>query len=303
MKKLFLLFSLVLSSFVVNNAQQSPPPPRTEEDYNRNLKRMDDYSKSVDALRNVDKPRNRKDPNEEFRIMQSKIKPLYRNPTDEELKLLAPAPGDLDNFADFLREKNTGLIKLIADQGCNKGIDVLVSTPHCAKYSMPGAGSSYSFRHENYRLKHLGDLNFAGKSFKSSEAILNHGIMVNIGNIPIEEIDMQNKVVRILAGFEPVKDFEKAAAFAAMLEKGVEDNGFVYGSNLRVKENSTYLMRSIAYNGESYRVVDEVEYNEFDFDKRKDIIVAFRVVRFNPDESVTIVWKELQRKDSPKIKK
>jgi hypothetical protein len=167
---------------------------------------------------------------------------------------------------------------------------------------MPGAGSSYSFRMGNHWLKHLGDLNFGGENFQSSEGILTNGIMVNIGDIPLEKVS-QHKALKTLIEFQPVNDFEKAASFASLLEKGIRDKDFFYRSNLPVQENSTYFLRSIAYKGESFRAIDEVVYDEFDFDKRKDVIIAFRVVRFIPNESVTILWKEFDRKDSPKIKR
>ena len=36
-------------------------------------------------------------------------------------------------------------------------------------------------------------------------------------------------------------------------------------------------------------------------DKRKDLILAFRVIRKTPNGSVTILWKELQQNKAPEI--
>lgn len=300
MKKLFLLLAVVSGSFLLTNAQSSQQTDKAREE---RIRREEAFNQRVDNLRNVEKARIRQDPNENSQIFQSKIKPLYRKPNEAELSLLAPNQEDLQTFAGFLREKNTGLIKLIADKNCSNDFNVTVSTPYCLKYSMPGAGSAYSFRIESHWLKHLGDIVFKEGKFYSSLGTLSHGIMVNISDVPLDRIDLQNKAFQTLKGFQPTNDFEKAANFASLLERGIKGEGFIYGSILPVKENSTYLLRSIAYKGEFFRTVDKIEYNEFDFDKRKDVIIAFRVVRFNPDESVTILWKELDKKDSPKIKR
>jgi hypothetical protein len=49
------------------------------------------------------------------------------------------------------------------------------------------------------------------------------------------------------------------------------------------------------------RAVRGISYNELDFDKRRDVIVAFRVVRMDPDGSISILWKQLADGESPKL--
>jgi hypothetical protein len=66
------------------------------------------FNQRVDNLRNIDKPLNRQDSNKNFLIFQSKIKPLYRKPSIEEQKLLAPDQADLQIFAAVLDDKSTG---------------------------------------------------------------------------------------------------------------------------------------------------------------------------------------------------
>lgn len=300
MRKLFLLLSIVFASLVLINAQSAPQTDKEKEERQR---QEAIFNQRVDNLRNIDKPLTRRDPNRNFQVYQSKIKPLYRKPTLEEQKLLAPDREVLQAFADVLNDKTTDLIRLIADKGCSKDLGIIVSTPHCLKYTMPGAGASYSFRLGNHWLKHLGDLNFGGENLQSSQGVLTNAIMVNIGDVPLNKISPEHKALKTLMEFQPVSDFKQAAKLASLLEKGIRDSDFVYANKLPARENSTYLLRSIAYRGESLRSIEEIVYDEFEFDKRKDVIIAFRVIRFNPNESVTILWKELNRKDSPKIKK
>jgi hypothetical protein len=50
------------------------------------------------------------------------------------------------------------------------------------------------------------------------------------------------------------------------------------------------------------RAVQGITYDEFRFDKRRDVTVAFRVIRVHDDGSVTIAWRRLADKKSPSIK-
>lgn len=235
-------------------------------------------------------------------ILQISVQPLYRKPTKEELKTIAPASELLKKFNDFLRQDNTGLFKILADTGCAGNTGIVVAKEDCLKFTMPGAGNSFSFRTNNYRLRRLADLTFSGKSFHVT-GVLMHGIMVNIGDVPLENVTLQTIGLKFLNEFQPSDDFEKAKEIDIQLIKGVSKDGFLYSRTLDSAENKTYVLRSIAYNGKVMRSARGIPYNELDFDKRKDVTIAFRVVRRDADGSLTILWKELSRRNAPKFKK
>jgi hypothetical protein len=229
------------------------------------------------------------------------ISKFYRKPTDKELKMLSPEQADVQRFAAILQQPNTGIIKLVKDYGCAENPGVLVAaSPDCLTYTMPGAGSSYSFRTNNYQIRRLSDLTYTGNSFQSTGIML-HGLLVNIGDVPLEEVSAQTKGAEFLVKFAPATDLQSAHKVDLQVIDGIKKEGFVYRRNLAARENTTYLLRSIAYKGKLMRVVQGVTFNEFDFDKRKDVIIAFRVVRRDA-ESATIVWKELDSKKSPALK-
>ncbi len=46
----------------------------------------------------------------------------------------------------------------------------------------------------------------------------------------------------------------------------------------------------------------ELRFHTLSLDKRADVIIVFRIVRKAEDGTLTIVWKELDRKEAPKIK-
>lgn len=298
MKRSILFIGIILVSVILVNGQGATP--RTDTEKEARLEKERQYNERVDALRNNGKTNIIRDRYKNTKVYIDKIKPLYRDLTKEEELLLAPDPQFAKMFSEFLSRKNTGLIKLMIDRGCDKGTEVVDSTPHCIKYNMPGAGASYSFRTKNYKVKHLGDITFAGDSFQTGE-LLKHGIFINIGDVPLENVNLEMDKLQTLVNFQAVKDFDKAKVFAAQLDKGIQGDNLLYKNSLPVQENKTYILRSIAYRGNNFKVVENVEYDEFDFDDRKDVIVAFRVIKLEKDESVTILWKELAEQKSPKL--
>lgn len=227
--------------------------------------------------------------------------PLYRKTTKEELRSIAPDQQDFTRFADFLRQENTGLIKLVPDKGCYDNPNIVNVSSDCLAYTMPGGGSSFSFRVKDYRIQRLADINFYNNSFQAT-GILLHGIFTAIGDVPLEKVNLQTKGIDFLNNFTPVTDIEQAKLLDEKLVKGIESNGFLYRRAVAAKDNTTYLLRSIAFRGTLWRAVSGLTYNEFDLDKRNDIIIAFRVVRRYDDGAVLILWKRLAKKDSPKLK-
>lgn len=235
-------------------------------------------------------------------FLQENVEPLYRKPTKKELKAVEPRRELFAKFAKFLRQPKTGLTKLIDDKGCAENTKVVVATDNCLQYTMPGAGSSFSFRTENYRIPRLADLTFTDKSFQAG-GILLHGIFVNIGDVPLEEVNLQTKGLKYLADFQPEPNYEKSIKIDLQLIQGIKNDGFFYRRGLFIVENTTFALRSIAYRGKYFRAVKNLTYNEFAFDKRKDVIVVFRIVEKDEAGNVTILWKELQDKDSPEVKR
>jgi hypothetical protein len=246
----------------------------------------------------------RTDPWIERRLVFLKInvEPLYRKPTSKELKTVEPSRELFVKYAGFLRQPGTGLTKLIDDKGCAENTKVVVATDNCLKYTMPGAGSSFSFRTQNYRIPRLSDITFVANSFQASGVLL-HGIFVNLGDVPLEAVSLQTKGLKYLADFQPEPDYEKGKAIDLQLTQGIRHDGFLYRRGLFMVENTTFALSSIAYGGKYFRAVKNLTYNEFDYDKRKDVIVIFRVVEKDEAGNVTILWKELRRTDSPDVKR
>ncbi len=235
-------------------------------------------------------------------ILQRATEPLYRPPTKAELAIIAPNQSLAQRYAVFLREPHTGLLRLEPEAKCSEGVMVVSARGNCLKFTMPGGGSSYSFRTGSYRIGRLADITFGSNSFQTT-GIMTHGIFVNLGDVPIESVTMQTASLRYLSEFQPSADLDEAKEMQSQLANGIIANGFVYSCALKAAEGSTYVLSTIAYRGKSLRSVDGVIYNELDFDKRKDLTIVFRVVNRAEDGSVTILWKRLEKKNAPQIKR
>lgn len=230
------------------------------------------------------------------------IKSLYRKPNKKESALLAPKPADLSRYRRYLERPGTGLVKLMPDLGCGENPQVLVATPICRRYTMPGGGAAYSFRKQRYRIWRLADL-LHKDGIIHAVGIRSQGILVTLGDVPLENVSLRTAAVRFLIEFQPETEFEDAKKQNRKLLEGITRNGFYYRKALRAVENTTYVLRSVAYRGRFYRAVGGVVYNELDYDKRRDVIIAFRIVRQDSsDGSITLLWKELANRKSPKLK-
>lgn len=238
--------------------------------------------------------------NQQF-IINQQVRNLYRKPSKKEAELLAPRIEDQQKYAEFLQKPDTGLIKLMPDLGCGENPKVLVATDVCQEYTMPGGGSAYSFRKENYRIWRLADILHKDGIIHAIGA-RSQGILVTLGDVPLEGISLDTEGLKFLTDFEPKTEFEEAKEQNRKLLEGITYDGFYYRKALRAVENTTYVLRSVAYRGKFYRAIQDVVYNELDYDKRRDIIVAFRIVRQDKtDGSITLLWRTLANEKSPKL--
>lgn len=305
MKRVITIAVLILSGTMLTAGQASVPPdrvtptPRLTAEVDAAMNQGKDISSRSAGLRLTEKfpvenPGKRKALNEA-------LNPLYRKSTKEELAAIEPDEQSVTTHATFLKGKNTGIIRLAADIGCTSQDGVISGEPKCTKYTMPGGGSSYSFREEDYRIFRLADINFSKNKFEAL-GVMTHGIMVDLGDVPVEDIALNSDGVKHVVKISPASDFGEAGAFAGKLEKGYKKGGFTYSSVLSAVQGHTYVLRSIAYRGVAPKSVLGIAYNELDFDERKDVIVAFRVVSLNEGQDLTLIWKRLQNKKAPKLK-
>jgi len=226
---------------------------------------------------------------------------IYRKPGKSEVAALAVSNELLTKFAELLKAKNTGIVKLSADSSCVSASDVVVASDQCLPFRMPGAGTAFSFRTESYRLPRLADVIFVGGDIKTG-GVFQQVIIADIGDIGIEMASLDTASMRYLIEAKPAADSDEFTRFDNELLTGVEANGVMYRKNQPAKLNTTFALRSLAYRGKSLRTLDGYAYNELDFDKRRDVIVVFRIVDKDANGNITLVWKKLKDVEAPVLK-
>lgn len=302
-KLFFTILFLVFASFYLaerplaqKSTELASPTPTERQAMQNLMDERDRTSRRLDSLRKT--PQSADERRRQARNLNI-IRGFYRDLNDEEEKLMAPAPDDLETHKAILKKKNTGLTRLISDKGCSDNGVVVVASFECLQYSMPGGGSSYSFRTEQYRIRRLADLTYSENRFQTLGVLL-QGIVVRIGDVPLEKVSKETPGVGFLMDFQPPEDFNEAKAADLEFMNGKTFDGFYYARSAAVLDGETYVLRSIAYKGSVFRAYEGITYDELDFDKRKDLTVAFRVVS-RDENGITILWKQLDSRSAPKI--
>lgn len=210
---------------------------------------------------------------------------------------LKPDEQDLKLYQSFLKQPNTGLIKLFPDLGCEENSDIVRVDDDCSKW-IPNSGF-YSFRRKKHISEFVADIKYK-KDFFISEGIFGQGMMIFLDDASPETLSLSNEKIQQLTSYDPqpkILDVQEKTGKISV--DALKD--YSYKNSLEVKENTNYALRVIAYRGSFYNTFQGKTYDLLLGDTRKDIIVAFRVIRKNPDGSVTILWKKLNRQDSLKL--
>ncbi len=304
MKFWILVFGVLLlsvSNGLSQNTTTTPPPAPQRSGQNQTTTQNprqtnQDINAAFDNLRSIELRQNA--PKGLENVLSEQIQPLYRKPSKKELKNLVPSQSLLTQYEKFLKQSDTGIFKLSADSTCATNTQVVVATESCLLKDIPGAGTAYSFRVDSHRILHLSDLALE-KNVIRTGSLMQQGVMVKLGNIELDEVSQQTAGLKYLFEFKPVTTNQELQSIEEKLSKGIKSDGFTYSYGLYVEDKTTFALRSIAYRGKFERAVSGVKYNEMDYDKRKDIIVVFRVVEKDANGDVTILWKEISQKKSP----
>jgi hypothetical protein len=297
----FLLVSIFFFGFSITAISQSAPQPAPTPDpaLMREIewRSVKSHLDRLDNLQKVTSPPNQPAEDNKKIILDA----LYRRSTGAELSLLAPDDEDRTRYSSFLKQPGTGLIKLIRDFGCDDYSSVPRNEQVCQQFTMPGGGSAFSFRQADYQVWKLADLLYDGKSFLAFGQ-MSLGFMVDLGNVPLENIRPDLKELAFMMDFVPAQGNDEVVKQNTSMIDGLNDKGMVFKKFLPVKVDDTYVIRSIAFKGKVPREHYNIKYDELDFDHRKDIVAVFRVLHQDFNGTATILWKILQTKPSPELR-
>ena len=228
-------------------------------------------------------------------IMYTEGAPRIGPPKKPKLSKVAKAalapPDDLKlAFKDFLKQKNTGLIRLLPRKENKERLMVSAKNP-TVYIPFRDGGSTYSFSNRKYSDGYvlpeisLGkDFNYPpGKAFWVVSVGADFGFITKLGNVALEDVTVDRKEARFLVDLVAPNREPAAREYQRMSALGFEINGVFYRMLAPAENNTTYLQRTIDYD-------------------RADLLVAFRTVREEPDGSFVILWKILKKNPTPVFK-
>lgn len=236
---------------------------------------------------------------ENFSVRTRTFFPLRKKPTKEQKKLLQPRNEDLLAYARLLEQENAGIFRLLPDLGCEENSLVIRADETCLN-AVPES-SFYSFREKEYAPELLADIRLKNNHL-ISDGLLAQGIIVQLGDVALENVSVNSDGMKFINEYVPQTMNKEAHKQFLQMIHGVKAGKYVYRRIVPAIENITYALRTIAYKGSIYRTFRGFRFNLLDGDKRIDQTLAFRIVRREKDGALTLVWKELERREAPRLK-
>ena len=200
--------------------------------------------------------------------------------TPNERKGLTPVPEDLKTYAEFLRQPASGIFRLLR---VKPDYGKVVKADESPGYLI-GGGAHYSFTKLNHNADKWSDMCWQDEAFVVGIAGQSLGVLTELGDVRLEEIGLESRGVDYLVRLVPAVNAAGAEQQFLRLDSGITANGYGYHLSLPWKLNTTYALRSVNYG-------------------RSDMLVAFRAVRQDANDSLIILWKKLKSDKAPSLKK
>ncbi len=189
-----------------------------------------------------------------------------------EKKFLAPSDGDRTAYAEFVGQHDRGLIRLLPREVYDKDTTLTVR----------GGGAYYSFTRLTHAYGYGSDIALEQGFLQVGFAGADYGMLINVGDVPLEELNTEHSSVRFLAAYNAVLEEPQARLEQRRFGGGTSIDGVTYNERVRAQVKATYVVRSINYS-------------------ESDVLVAFRVIRKDTDGSLIIAWKMLKEFPIPDL--
>jgi hypothetical protein len=147
--------------------------------------------------------------------------------------------------------------------------------------TIKGGGAYYSFVLSTHEYGRGSDIELQQGSLSVGFAGFDHGFLLNLGDVPLQEVTAEDHTVRALFDFKPALKETDIRREQRALWEGVDIGGSIFKSRVQSVVSNTYLLRSVSYDD-------------------SDIAVAFRVIREDADGSVILLFKVLKKFPAPK---
>ena len=209
----------------------------------------------------------------EIESLQTQIKAEQTQLKAKENLLLEPATEDLTAFAEFLKQPDTGLIRLLPREKYDFGEQMTIR----------GGGAFYSFAKLTYEYGRGSDIAFEQGYLSVGFAGADYGMLAKIGKFSLDDVSLQTPSVQFLAQQTPPTVEAEARVEQRKAQDGTTINGVLYKYRLTALTDHVYVLRSINYD-------------------RSDVLVAFKIIREDAtDNSLILAWKLLKKFATPRL--
>jgi hypothetical protein len=202
--------------------------------------------------------------------LEKKIGTLMKKLKAREAEFFEPSEEDKATFANYLRQPDTGLLRLMPRE------------KYDGKLLTRGGGAYFSFTRLVHEYGYGSDISLEQNKFSVGFAGLDFGFLTELGDVPIETVNLEHQGVEFLANYAPpiieteIRDQQHASS------TGIQANGFNYQRDVDAKNGNTYVLRAINY-------------------RESDLLVVFRVTRQDTDGSHILLWQILKRFPVPEV--
>lgn len=268
------------------------------------IRQIEDQRHSMPTLRQIEE-RGRSG----ARFPGERIPPLTVKEKKAIEALKTPKPEDISSYSRLLALKGTGMVRLLPGAACASKYIVRADLP-CTNI-LPNV-ATHVFRKSGFT---------ADIAFQNGELVADgffaHSIMTSLGNIPLDDLTESTKGMQYISSYSPASDVENAKRQYSEIVKGITADGFIYKNRITPVPGSTYAIRIVAFrNGNNVRKrrawyraniplaryqAGYVISKQIENEVRIDLTVAFRVIKKDEEGGITLVWKELSRRESPKL--
>jgi hypothetical protein len=201
---------------------------------------------------------------------QAKMESLRAQIQAKEKVFLAPSAEDINAFAEFLRQADTGMARLMPFEAYN------------GKLLTRAGGAYYSFTRLTHDFDSVSDIALVQGQLRVGFSGANFGFLTSLGDLTLDGVAAEQRGISLLAEFKTPSAEPDARDQQRRTGAGFEADGFTYRSALPATVRTTYAVRSINY-GVS------------------DVLVVFRVTRQDPDGSLILLWKILKTFPIPQL--
>jgi hypothetical protein len=203
--------------------------------------------------------------------LAKEIQSLREQLQQKEQEFLAPSAEDRAAFAEFLRQPDTGLIRLLPREKYN------------GKLMINGSGAYYSFIRLTNEYGFGSDIGLEQSHLSVGFAGADWGYLTKLGDVPLETATLDHPAVQFLATLDTPLQEPGAREQQRLSSSGVTKNGSIYIDRVPAQANTTYVLRSVNY-------------------RDSDVLVAVRVIRQDTDGSMVLLWKMLKQFPTPILK-